>query len=196
MKLKLTYFLSSLLILSTTVKAQTEDYPFNISFAIGTASMTNTMASNFDIPFNTNIKNYRGDEKLGYSLHLDYAMGEVISLGASFTYNRLDLFLNEGLANETKYTGANTSMGARFLFHLRGKNTKAFDPYLGVGYSLMIWSYYSKDVVAVGALADKINSMVPFTLGFRYYFDDVIGISTELSSSRASRVNLGLNFRF
>ncbi len=128
-------------------------------------------------------------------MHLDYAMGEVICLGASFTHNRLDMYLSEGLANETKYTGANSNIGARFLFQLRGKK-KALDPYLGVGYSLMIWSYDNKDVVTVGALADKINSMVPFTLGFRYCFDDVIGISIELSSSRASRVNLGVNFRF
>ncbi len=56
MKLKLTYLLSLLLITSTIVQAQTEDYPFNISFAIGTASITRTMARNFDIPFNTNIK--------------------------------------------------------------------------------------------------------------------------------------------
>lgn len=196
MKLKLAYFLSCLLIISSSVKAQTEDHPFNISFAIGTSSVGSTMAGNFDVAFNSNIINYRTVDGIGYSLHLDYALGEVISMGASFTNNRTKMYLNEGLANETLYTGGCTAMGARFLFHLRGRKTKNFDPYLGAGYSLMIWGYDSKDVVAAGMLADKINSMVPFTLGFRYYFDDIIGVSTELSSSRASRVNLGVNFRF
>ncbi len=196
MKLKRTLLLLCIVLAQFNVFAQTEDEPFNISFAIGTASMTGTMAGNFELYNNSSILNYRGVEKLAYSLHLDYAMGEVISLGASFNHNKLDMFLNEGLANETKYTGACTTLGARFLFHLRGRKTADFDPFLGIGYGLMVWSYDSKDVVAVGALATKINSMIPITLGFRYYISDGIGVSTELSTARASRINLGLNYRF
>lgn len=194
MKLKLTTLLLLLLITAGNLKAQTEDEPFNISFALGTAKMGGTMEGNFSL-YNSSLANYRSIDKLGYSLHLDYAMGEVISIGASFHHNKVDLVLNEGLANETNYTGACTTLGARFLFHLRGRKTAAFDPYLGAGFGLMIWSYDSKDVVAAGALADKINPMIPFTLGFRYYITDGIGIGTEFSTARASRINLGINFR-
>lgn len=172
------------------------DRPLNISFALGTAKVGNTMAGNFELYRNSNVLNYRTIEKLGYSLHLDYALGDVLSMGGSFTHNQVDMILNEDLANETNYAGACTAMGARFLFHLRGRNTKAFDPYLGMGYSLMIWFYDSEDVIAGGALAQQINSMIPLTLGFRYYFHDFIGISTELSTSRASKANVGLNIRF
>jgi hypothetical protein len=174
--------------------AQNYYYPLNISLGIGTAKMSSTMSSNFEIGSSPSFT-VKKIEKPGYSMYLDYALGDVISIGGSFNFNKADLILNENLANQTTYNGTCVAMGMRFLFHLKGKNTNKFDPYLSTGYSLMMWGYDSKDVVAAGALATKINSMIPFTFGCRYYINDHFGIGTELSTSRASRLSLGLNVR-
>jgi hypothetical protein len=174
--------------------AQNYNYPLNISLGIGTAKMASTMASNFEIGTSPGFT-IKEIEKPGYSMYLDYGMGDVISIGGSFNFNKAELILNENLANQTTYDGTCVAIGMRFLFHLKGKNTNKFDPYLSTGYSLMMWGYDSKDVVAAGALANKINSMIPFTFGCRYYINNHFGIGTELSTSRASRLSLGLNLR-
>ncbi len=181
-----------LLALQTT--AQTVDAPFNISAGIGTASLGNTMVSNFNI-FDPAIT-VKTEEYIGYSLHFDYAMGSVISFGGSFNFNKASLVLNENLANQTTYNGTGVAIGARMLFHLLGRKTKAIDPYLGTGFSLLIWSYESPEVILANNNGNQLNAIVPFTFGCRYYINDHFGVGTEFSTNRTSRINLGLNFKF
>lgn len=132
----------------------------------------------------------------------DYALGDRISIGGTFSFNKSELEVENSLISGITpaiWKGTAYGVGARPLFHFI-KNSKRVDFYGGMGLHLLVWKYeYSPDIsknTTYNALASKANFMFPITLGLKYYVHKNIGITAEAGTNWISMLNLGVNYRF
>ncbi|MCG8332138.1 MAG: porin family protein [Chitinophagales bacterium] len=134
-------------------------------------------------------------------LTYDYAINDVISIGAAGSYQRYVLsYTNyDGVENQDfDVKIARTNVAARALFHYGGN--EKIDLYSGVRLGLTNWS------VDVGA--DNITDFVPpqsagiffapqlVAFGIKGYFSPNFGVNAELSVGAPHYFSMGISYRF
>lgn len=180
---------------SSYTLAQNESNESNISLSIGTSNTSKLLLDN--ITLYGSPTTLVGKDRPGYSLIWDFALGNVVSIGGTFSYNKSVLEVNKGLANEEIWEGKAYGVGGRLLFHLLGEKGETYDPYLGAGLHMLAWGVErTPENTALTFDATKVNVLFPLTAGFRYYISNEFGVGVEYSTSAASKLNLGVQLRF
>ncbi|MFY8108607.1 MAG: outer membrane beta-barrel protein [Bacteroidia bacterium] len=198
---KVVLILMLLVVFLGNVKSQNSDKNNAIGLQIGLSRGGQMMVGNIYNFLSSNP--YTADNPPSISMSWDYALGDRISVGGTFSYNKSSFEVGNSLTSgitPASWKGTAFGVGARPLYHFLGKTSKKFDFYGGIGLHLLVWSYdYSPDDsknLTYSALATKANFMFPITLGLRYYVNNKIGISGEAGTNGISLLNLGLNYRF
>lgn len=195
-----------LLAIYTESKSQNIDKNVSLSLQIGLSRGGEMMAGNIYPDYGGLINNpYTTKNVPSILICADYALGDVISLGGTFSFNKSALDVELGNPNisgieAAEWDGKAFGIGSRMLFHFLGKKSEKFDFYGGLGLHLLVWSYeYSPETtknIYTNGLATKADFLFPITLGCRYYINDNLGITAEAGTNGINLLNLGMNYRF
>ncbi len=183
------------------LKSQNSDKNNAIGLQIGLSRGGQMMVGNIYDFLSSNP--YTANNPPSINMSWDYALGDRISVGGTFSFNKSSFEVGNSLTSgitPATWKGTAYGVGARPLYHFLGKTSKKFDFYGGIGLHLLVWSYEyspesSKNLYYSG-LSQKANFMFPITLGLRYYPSNKIGISGEVGTNGISLVNIGLSYRF
>lgn len=187
-------------------KAQNQKNNVSLSLQIGLSRGGEIMAGNIYPDYGGLINNpYTTKNLPSILICADYALGDVISLGGTFSFNKSALDVEIGQPNisgiePANWDGKAFGIGSRMLFHFLGKKSEKVDFYGGLGLHLLVWSYeYSPETtknIYTNGLATKADFLFPITLGCRYYINNNLGITAEAGTNGISLLNLGMNYRF
>jgi len=195
-----------LLALFTESKSQNIDKNISISLQMGLSKGAGLMENNIYPDYGGLINNPHTTKNLpSILICADYALGDVISVGGTFSFNKSALDVEIGQPNisgiePANWDGKAFGIGSRMLFHFLGKKSEKVDFYGGLGLHLLVWSYeYSPETtknIYTNGLASKADFLFPITLGCRYYINNNLGITAEAGTNGISLLNLGMNYRF
>lgn len=192
---KSTLILSLLLLLICKVSsAQNDSHNSNISFNMGLSNTSKLLLNIIgEQPAGVSVI---GNDNPYLGLTYDVALGDVVSIGGTFNYNKSSITLNKGLANQVVTDGKAVGLGSRLIFHLMGENATKFDPYLGAGFTLLIWDFDLTPEPNNYIDEAELSGVYPLTLGMRYYFVEEFGVGAEYNTGKMNTLNLSVNLRF
>ncbi len=174
--------------------AQNVSKESNISLNMGISNASSIMLKIIgDQPAGVSVIG-KDNPYLGFTY--DVALGDIVSIGGTFNYNKSSLTLNKGLANQVVRDGKAFGIGTRMLFHLIGEKAVKYDPYLGAGFTLLIWDFDLTPEPTNYFDTPELSGAFPLTLGMRYYFVEEFGVGAEYNTGKMNTLNLSVNLRF